>query len=83
MNFQYRSLSSFRGAALSMRAVPFLLAHLEGTHEMSVCARSCIVEATLEMLDSGISEEALPMGLAPLFDPDPFAENGGLTWSLR
>ena len=47
--------------------------------------RTCdsIVEAAVDLLDSGISEEALPMGLAPLFDPDPLNEGNTLTWSLH
>ena len=48
---------------------------------MPVRASDSLVEAAVEMLDSGISEEALPMGLAPLFDPDTF--NDSLTWSLH
>jgi hypothetical protein len=47
-----------------------------------MCALDSLVEAAVEMLDSGISEEALPLGLAPLFDPDPFNDRNSLTWSI-
>ena len=50
---------------------------------MPVCTCDSIVEAAVEMLDSGIPEEALPLGLAPLFDPDPFNRGYSLTWSLH
>lgn len=42
-----------------------------------------ILETAVEMLDSGISEEALPLGLAALVDPDPFNDASSLTWGLH
>jgi hypothetical protein len=47
--------------------------------------RACdsLVEAAVEMLDAGIPEEALPLGLAPLFDADPYDGADALIWSSR
>jgi hypothetical protein len=47
---------------------------------MSMRTCDSVLEAAMEMLDAGISEEALPLGLAPLFDPDPFDGGDSLTW---
>jgi hypothetical protein len=56
---------------------------MKGNHEMQMRSCDSLVEAAVDMLDSGISEEALPLGLAPLFDPDPFHESNSLTWSIH
>jgi hypothetical protein len=47
--------------------------------------RACdsLVEAAVEMLDSGIPEEAIPMGLASLFDPDPYNDGDSMIWSTH
>jgi hypothetical protein len=56
---------------------------MKGTNDMSMRTCDSVLEAAVEMLDAGISEEALPMGLAPLFDPDPFNDGSALTWRLH
>jgi hypothetical protein len=56
---------------------------MKGTNDMSMRTCDSVLEAAVEMLNTGISEEALPMGLAPLFDPDPFDDGDSLTWRCR
>ena len=48
-----------------------------------MCALDSLVEAAVEMLDSGISEEALPHFLAAVFDPDLVQDSDSLTWNLH
>jgi len=50
---------------------------------MPTRAFDSLVEAAVEMLDAGISEEALPLGLASLLDADPFNDGDALIWSNR
>lgn len=47
--------------------------------------RSCdaLLAAAVEMLDAGIAEEAVPLGLAPVFDPDPYGDSDSLNWTLH
>jgi hypothetical protein len=56
---------------------------MKGNHEMQMRTCDSVLEAAVGLLDSGISEEALPLGLAPLFDPDPLNGGSPLSWSFN
>jgi hypothetical protein len=50
---------------------------------MQTSTYDSLVEAAVDLLNAGISEEALPLGLAPLFDPCSPDDGDSLTWSNR
>jgi hypothetical protein len=74
--------SQFPQGRLLHRGRPFSLSiNLKGKNEMQTSTYDSLVEAAVDLLNAGISEEALPLGLAPLFAADPFDD--AVDWSIR